>query len=653
MPPQTATPSSSPTARTPAPGNVDIDFGGKNITVTSQHGAASTIIDCQGTSSANHRGFYLHSGEAKAVISGLTVENGYESGAGGSGGGLFVANAGISVLNSVFQNNAVTGVGGGVYCEGSNNGANLTATITNCIFAGNAAGYGGGGTANGGMMLLTNCVFTGNTTSNRYGGLYNLFNATLIMTNCTFTGSTGGGIGSDNGGMTLVNDIFFADNGTEIGGTPVSASYCDIQGGYAGTGNINADPSFFNSPTDLHLGLGSSCLSAGTASGAPTTTIDQQTRPKPPSIGAYERSRILTVPAEFVTIQAAINASVNGDTVLIADGTYTGPGNVDIDFGGKNLMVTSVNGATSTIIDCQGSSSINHRGFYIRSGETNAFISGLTIENGYESGNMAGGIAVFDSTATIDDCIITHNDASDGGGGIAYGNSNSDGVNNRITIQGCTITYNTSQYGCGGISTRSYNINNSTASSTSVLSNCVISNNTGGEGGISIVDNGTLTMMTNCTVTNNMSNSEGGGLESEENGGILTLTNCTVTNNSAMYSGGGVYNYDFTGSSTNSLTLINTIIYGNSGGEAATSSGGTSGITANYCDIEGGYPGTGNINADPRFVAAPTDLHLKPGSPCTGAGTANGAPATDKDGKTRPNPPSIGAYEGVPVATSA
>ena len=64
---------------------------------------------------------------------------------------------------------------------------------------------------------------------------------------------------------------------------------------------------------------------------------------------------IIHVPADQSTIQAGIDAAVDGDTVLVADGTYMGDGNRDIDFKGKAITVSSENGAENCIIDCQGS----------------------------------------------------------------------------------------------------------------------------------------------------------------------------------------------------------------------------------------------------------------------------------------------------------
>ena len=54
---------------------------------------------------------------------------------------------------------------------------------------------------------------------------------------------------------------------------------------------------------------------------------------------------------DYPTIQAAINYAVNGDTVLVADGTYTGSGYRDIDFKGKSITLRSENGPENCIID--------------------------------------------------------------------------------------------------------------------------------------------------------------------------------------------------------------------------------------------------------------------------------------------------------------
>jgi len=66
-----------------------------------------------------------------------------------------------------------------------------------------------------------------------------------------------------------------------------------------------------------------------------------------------ECQNLLRVPAEYPTIQAAIDAAEDGDLVLVADGVFTGPGNKDLDYGRKAIWIGSENGPDSSIIDCQ------------------------------------------------------------------------------------------------------------------------------------------------------------------------------------------------------------------------------------------------------------------------------------------------------------
>ena len=97
---------------------------------------------------------------------------------------------------------------------------------------------------------------------------------------------------------------------------------------------------------------------------------------------------------DYPTIQDAIDASVSGDTLLLANGEYSGTGNWDIDFGGKDLVMKPyASNMASVIIDCLGGASGAHRAFYFHSGETPAAkIRHITITNGYlldENGGVA------------------------------------------------------------------------------------------------------------------------------------------------------------------------------------------------------------------------------------------------------------------------
>ena len=341
---------------------------------------------------------------------------------------------------------------------------------------------------------------------------------------------------------------------------------------------------------------------------------------------ALAQAATLTVPAQYPTIQAAINASANGDTVLIADGTYTGDGNRDIDFGGKNITATSQNGSAKTIIDCGGSSSANHRGFYLHGGETQAVISGLTIENGFTSSvsgvadsGFGGGICLDGSAATIRNCVVTKNVAQLSSGGIHNENNSYNFSNGTTNIIGCLVMDNSAQEGSsGGIGNSSNNYSGKGAVTT--ITNCTVAGNTAfyNGGGITSSDTnaGTITL-TDCLITGNTSqNGSGGGVYNmnANSGGTITLVKCTVTNNVSsngtnLSDGGGVYNLNsnanqnaiYSGSvSTSKISLIECIISGNnarngSGGGVDNYNyyGGTIALTrckivGNFTDTNGG-----------------------------------------------------------------
>ena len=123
---------------------------------------------------------------------------------------------------------------------------------------------------------------------------------------------------------------------------------------------------------------------------------------------------VINVPAEYPTIQAAIDAAMTGDTILVADGTYKGPGNREIDFLGKAVVLKSKNGPNKSIIDCESAG----RGVYFRHGEgPGAVLEGFTITNGsvpasWPGLSVGGGIVCDAASPTIVRNIIAGNRGS-------------------------------------------------------------------------------------------------------------------------------------------------------------------------------------------------------------------------------------------------
>jgi hypothetical protein len=227
---------------------------------------------------------------------------------------------------------------------------------------------------------------------------------------------------------------------------------------------------------------------------------------------------VIHVPGDQPTIQAGIDAAVKGDTVLVADGIWTGTGNHNLDFSGKTINVISENGPETCIIDCQDLG----RGFHFHSGEDeNAIVQGFTIRNGRTIDSSGAGILIDGAAPVISNCIFTDNDAEypRAGGGIAA----SGGL-----IIDCIFSNNRADVG-GGLS----------LSGDTVAENCLIANNFADEGGGGLntgLEGNPL--VRGCTITNNLSGEAGGGVFVASS---MTITNSIIWDNWAAVEGGDGY----------------------------------------------------------------------------------------------------------------
>ncbi len=322
----------------------------------------------------------------------------------------------------------------------------------------------------------------------------------------------------------------------------------------------------------------------------------------------------LLVPAEYATIQAAIDAAVDGNTIWVAGGTYTGEGNYKINFNGKKITVKSESGPEYCIVDCQWLGS----GFYFSKGEdSNSILDGFTITNsGYYDEGICCGVTWIGSDnplkgePLIRNCIIKNNYT-----GIQIGRCSP-------TISNCIITGNSGEHR-GGIYCLEY--------SNPTIINCIITGNRaygyhGRGAGIKCWCYGNANII-NCVISGNFANNSGGGIFSGHHS-TVTITNCTITENFAGSDGGAIY--------VNEANAIirNSILYGNTaewGKELSFINGAV--CTVSYSNIQGGQAdayvstssilnwGEGNIDVDPAFASPiKSDYHLMPGSLCIDAG---------------------------------
>jgi hypothetical protein len=325
---------------------------------------------------------------------------------------------------------------------------------------------------------------------------------------------------------------------------------------------------------------------------------------------------MLLVPSEYSSIQDAINASEDRDTILVAPGTYT----ENINFMGKNIIIGSygmIYGSEEmfmhqTIIDGGGNGSV----VTVTSGEdSSAVLHGFTIQNG--ASDFGGGIMIESSEPTFEYLLINNNQADYGGG--VYARYDCAPVFNYVSV-----IENTAGQG-GGMRFRD--------NANPLISNCTIKWNTSsGEGG-GIYCNNADPKIVYTSIVANIAN-EGGDA-------IYLKINCDANFTNTTIVGNGNLENDISSTVfciTNcSLLLTNTIIWENHGlAVEFSSTSNPNSVSVNYCDIEGGQGGIttndngsiswlpGNIEVDPLFCNSwDWNFALAENSPCVGAGENN------------------------------
>jgi hypothetical protein len=148
---------------------------------------------------------------------------------------------------------------------------------------------------------------------------------------------------------------------------------------------------------------------------------------------------------DFTTIGAAVAAAAQGDTVLVAPGTYVGSGNKNITISGKNIVLQSEAGPDATIIALQGTPDSPARAFYFTGGITPAaVVDGFTIRGGYSTEPAGGGGAILlggHASPTIRNCAFLDNTAVWVGGAV-FGTSHGS-----LLVQGCIFEGNSADNG--------------------------------------------------------------------------------------------------------------------------------------------------------------------------------------------------------------
>lgn len=528
-------------------------------------------------------GILIYNVDYPLQVQGFTIYN-----TGGSGMRILDSGVYTSIHDCVMSGVGAEN-GGGMYIRNSSPG------VTNCSFSGcDVSKYGGGMYNDNSSPIVLDGYFVGNQALCG-GGMYN-YNSSPVVTNCFF----------DETNMAYSDGEFDARGGAICNiNSPGIFTGCELARGYAKSLNSDAYGgvmyNYNSSPTvtDCNFrGSGKAYSEYGNAYGGGMCNINSS-----PEINNCVFTGVHTF-SDYGNSYGGGMYNDNSSPSLTDCTFFTGPV-VAEDFGGGMY-----NKDSSPVL-------------------TNCSISG------YTSGVSGGGIYSEGGTLTLDYCTVDNCKAGTSGGGIYI-------LNAPITVTNTVIDNNQAVRFGGGVNIYFSDVTDGQA----VVKNSIISNNSitseadlyNGGGGIAMAGRGgygwgTLTVVNSIIHGNTVATASspelaaGGGIRvGGSNYNKLNIFNSTIVNNTAATMGG------IRGGPT---TMANSILWGNT---APKSPQLPPDKPVTYSDIQGGYPGTGNIDKDPQFVDPAADFHLQAGSPCIDKGYNGAVPewlATDFEGDPR------------------
>ena len=550
------------------------------------------------TSEIHGGGIYCFGDSTPTITDNLFSKNSCRS-----KGGAIMCNNGSSALishNRIIENHADI-AGGGICCV-----ENSSPTIENNTISDNTSKDGGGVGCEGfSSPVVNSCTLAHNTASNDGGGIRLLDNCSVTLFDSILWGNV------------AVTGSQVAVDGDAQNPSDLTISYSDAEGGEVavyvgpscslswGTGMIDADPLFLTGPHGDHYlsqiaagqGQDSPCLD--TADPASAMVVGTTRKDRVQDSGSLDMGfhypidgdGVLHVPADFATIQEAIDIAWTGDTVLAAPGIYM----ENIDFKGKAITVSGSYGPDSTFLDGNQAGSV----VSFLSGEgADSVIEGFTVTNGSGTEGMWANIFL-------------------GGGIFCKGAS--------PTIRGNSISANTATMG-GGIFCSN--------GSPEIAANKIVGNSAFKGAGIYCIDHSSPAV-SNTMIAENDAYAHGGGICCWDNSSP-DVTNSTIASNLAA-EGGGIYCV-----ASSLPTVINSILWGNIGLEGPEIWIGLnsrpSSLTISYSVVEGGQSeayvdsactldwGDGMIEDDPEFAnLADSDYHITWDSSCRNAGSDSAA----------------------------